>query len=423
MMRPELKVLPNDQAFDVVVVGAGMVGASAAIGLAALGLKILVVEAFANPAFVADYSPSYDARSTALSWGARDILFQLGVWGDIQLQACPIRSVHVSEQGRFGVTRMEASEFDQEALGYVVPNQWLGQCLLSRLSADAVPFCAPAKITRIVPSEDFYTLHLNHDEPALKQVTTRLLVIADGTCSETAALMGIDYETERYGQHALIANVSTELPNLGLAFERFTKTGPIAMLPLTESTSSLVWTHNDADIQTYLGMNDAAFCQRLQHEFGDRLGQIVRCGKRGAYPLRLIRAKEQYRPGVLLLGNAAHSLHPVAGQGFNLALRGVAAFLEAIDDANSNRVQRQHTSIGSTEMLRRFCLARKRDQENSILFSDQLVKIFGSDSQLIGLARDAGLIGLNNMPAIKSLLARGAMGLAGRKAQFGGRRG
>lgn len=419
-MVHDLEVLEDHQAHDVVVVGAGMVGASATIGLKKMGLSVLLVEAFAIPETALDYTPSYDARSTALSRGSRDILSQLGVWHSIQKHACPIDSVHVSERGRFGVTQMDAAEFNQEALGYVVPNQWLGQCLLSHLEFQNVPLCAPAKITGITTTPNAHALHLSSDGARSKTVTSKLLLIVDGANSQTAALIGIDSSVENYQQHALIANVSTELSNQGIAYERFTQTGPIAMLPLSESTSSLIWTHDDSDIQRYMNMSDAEFCRQLQESFGDRLGRVTHCGQRNTYPLRLIRAREQYRPGILLLGNAAHSLHPVAGQGFNLALRGVAALLESYQLVHSDKSQNDHDSATSTEMLRRFCEARKQDQANTIMFSDQLIKIFGSDSLLIGLSRDLGLIGLNNLPAVKRLLTRNAMGLGGKKARFGG---
>ena len=415
-MVQTLETLDDNAIFDVVIVGAGMVGASAALGISALGLSVLLVDTFAFKNTGLSYTPSYDARSTAISWGSREILNQLGVWSTVSEHASSISHVHVSEKGRFGVTRMSAEELKFDALGYVVPNQWLGQCLLKKLEDKQVPLCAPAKVTRITTENEYQLIHLESLGvlPAVtKCIHARLTIIADGTCSSTAELLGIESEIEAYGQHALIANVTTALPNGGVAYERFTTKGPLALLPLTATTSALVWTHDSESVQTYLDMDDKAFCTALQDAFGERLGSITRCGARNAYPLRLVRAKEQFRPGVVLLGNAAHSLHPVAGQGFNLALRGVASCLEMLKQAE----QAQH-NIGEIGRLKRFSEGLASDQAKTVIFSDQVVKLFGHHSTLVGLVRDVGLIALDNFPMLKSVFASQAMGLAGKKARF-----
>jgi len=411
-----LETLNENAEFDVVIVGAGMVGASAALGISGLGLSVLLIDSFAFKNSGLSYTPSYDARSTAISWGSREILNQLGVWSTVSEHASSISNVHVSEKGHFGVTRMSADELKYDALGYVVPNQWLGQCLLQKLDEKQVPLCAPAKVTRIVTENEhqFISLESVGGLPLMtKNIQASLIVIADGTSSSTAELLGIESAVEAYGQHALIANVTTELPNNSVAYERFTKQGPLALLPLTTSTSALVWTHASENIQTFLDMDDNAFCSALQSAFGERLGKITRCGARKAYPLRLVRAKEQFRPGVVLLGNAAHSLHPVAGQGFNLALRGVASCLEMLKQAE----EAQH-GIGEISGLKRFSDGLANDQAKTIVFSDQVVKLFGHRSSLVSLVRDAGLVALDNLPMLKSLFASQAMGLAGKKARF-----
>jgi len=411
-----LETLNDNAEFDVVIVGAGMVGATTALGISGLGLSVLLVDSFAFKNTGLSYTPSYDARSTAISWGSKEILNQLGVWSTVSEHVSPISHVHVSEKGRFGVTRMSAEELKFDALGYVVPNQWLGQCLLQKLEDKQVPLCAPAKVTHIVRENEHQLIHLESVgvSPAItKRIHAHLMVIADGTNSSTAELLGIESEIEAYGQHALIANITTELPNDGVAYERFTKQGPLALLPLTATTSALVWTHDSDSVQGFLDMDDKVFCTALQNAFGERLGKITRSGTRNAYPLRLVRAKEQFRPGVVLLGNAAHSLHPVAGQGFNLALRGVASCLEMLKKAD----QAQH-DIGGISGLKRFNDDLANDQAKTIVFSDQVVKLFGHHSSLVGLVRDAGLVALDNLPMLKSLFASQAMGLAGKKARF-----
>jgi 2-octaprenyl-6-methoxyphenol hydroxylase len=407
----------NEKAkFDVLIVGAGMVGASAALGISGLGLSVMLVDSFAIKSSGLSYTPSYDARSTAISWGSREILNQLGVWSNVSKHASPISDVHVSEKGRFGVTRMSAQALQFDALGYVVPNQWLGQCLLQKLEDKNIPLCAPAKVSSIVADSDSQRVYLEsiEDLPVVtKCIHARLIIIADGTNSSTAELIGIESEVESYGQHALIANVTTELPNNGVAYERFTKQGPLALLPLTATTSALVWTHESEHVQAFLDMNDNTFCKALQNAFGERLGAIKRCGARNAYPLRLVRAKEAFRPGVVLLGNAAHSLHPVAGQGFNLALRGVASCLDML-----KQVEKSKGDIGDVSRLKEFSNGLRNDQAKTIIFSDQVVKLFGHHSSLVGLVRDAGIVALENLPMLKSLFARQAMGLAGKKARF-----
>ena len=410
-MLASLQALPEQVEFDVVIVGAGMVGASAAIGLKQLGLNVVLLDAFAFSEAVPGYTPSYDERSTALSWGTREILETLAVWPHIADKACAIKEVHVSEKNRFATARIHASDYHQDALGYVVSNQWLGHCLLSRVQAMEIPLYAGVKVGRVQPGKkQEVTLQSISDVDIRKTILTRLLIIADGSESETARMLGIDYHIEAYQQHAIIANVTTELANQGRAFERFTPTGPLAFLPLSNHQSAVVWTHPQEDVGAFMQMSDEAFCRALENSFGERLGKVEHCGKRISYPLKLLQAKEQCRAGVLVLGNAAHGLHPVAGQGFNLAIRGVAASIENISNCLA-----AGKPFESLENLRQLCQQRQVDQTKTIVFSDQLIKLFGNTSRVLSLLRELGLAGLDNMPFLKSLFAAQAMGLAERK--------
>lgn len=399
--------------FDIAIAGAGMVGASAALGLARLGYRVLMVDPAAlNPGAPA-YSPSYDARSTAISWGSRDILDTLGVWTEMAQHACPIKQVHVSEQGRFGTVQMRADDSGLPALGYVVPNEWIGACLLAAVAEQStVSILDAARIEHI--DFDDGQCRLQIASGATRQVVqASLLLIVDGAHSATAKLLGIETRSETYQQFALIANVTTELANHGVAFERFTPGGPLALLPLAERVSALVWTLSPSACQQIRDASDAEFAERLLALFGERLGRIERVGSRQTYPLQLCRIEEQYRPGVLILGNAAHSLHPVAGQGFNLALRGVAALLSALTET-----PRHGADLGDPAFLQQFCQSRQKDQARTIHFSDQLVKTFGSDNLLLSVVRDLGLVGLEALPGLKSRFAEMAMGLSERKALF-----
>ena len=412
-MTQTLSQLEEGSTCDVLVVGAGMVGASAALGLSQMGLNVVMVDAFSFSEEIPAYTPSYDARSTALSWGTREILEQLNVWHLMAEHACPIEQVHVSEKGRFGTTRMNAQDYNQEALGYVVPNQCIGQSLLSQVYASELSFYSGVTVSGVSQGGGFHQVQLN-DDSQQKSIQCRLLLVVDGTESTTAKLLGIAYQVEKYSQHALVANVTTALPNDGVAFERFTAKGPLAMLPLNAYDCSLVWTHDEKEIQAHLDMSEADFCKALEASFSERLGPIERCGERVSYPLRLVRAEEQCRAGVLLLGNAAHSLHPVAGQGFNLAIRGVAAFLAYIKAALDTG-----SDYSALSELNKFCQSRMDDQNKTIALSDQLVKVFANPSPVLNLARDLGLIGLDNLAPLKTAFAQRAMGLADRKAHFG----
>jgi len=400
---------------DVVVVGAGMVGASAALGLNALGYRVLMVDTFPDAMTMRPYTPSYDDRSTALSWGSRMILEQLGIWSDLGEHVCPITQVHVSEQGRMGTTRLNAAEFNVDALGYVAPNRAIGAALMAAIAKTRITRVAPARVCELKSGQGAQQLVLTNDEASTAhecEVQCQLVVIADGSDSHTARLIGIETEIQDYHQHALIANISTSEPNDGQAFERFTASGPIALLPLDCQTSALVWTNSEASTERLRGLPEDAFLDELQGAFGDRLGRLTRCGTRASYPLRLTRAKEQVRQGAVLLGNAAHSLHPVAGQGFNLALRGLASFLEAVSNERVDAPLRDYAGI------RAAVTEHSRDQSSTIFFSDQLVRLFGTRSTLLSVVRDAGLVGLNNLPVAKRAFARRAMGLGTRQGIF-----
>lgn len=399
--------------FDIAIAGAGMVGASAALGLARLGYRVLMIDPATLKSGAPAYSPSYDARSTAISWGSRDILDALGVWTTMAQHACPITQVHVSEQGRFGTVQMRAEDSGLPALGYVVPNEWIGACLLAAVAEQTtISMLDAARIEQIDFHDGQCRLQVVSDEER-QVVQAPLLLIVDGANSATAKLLGIETRIEAYQQFALIANVTTELANQGVAFERFTPGGPLAMLPLEERVSALVWTLSPTAYQQIREASDAEFAARLLALFGERLGRIERVGSRQTYPLQLCQIEEQYRPGVLILGNAAHSLHPVAGQGFNLALRGVAALLSALTET-----PRHGTDLGDPAFLHQFCQSRQMDQVRTVHFSDQLVKTFGSDNLLLSVVRDLGLVGLEAVPGLKARFADMAMGRAGRKAVF-----
>jgi len=393
---------------DVLIVGGGMVGAAAAIGFARMGMKTCVLDAADINQKGETYSPSFDERSTALSFGSRRILEKLGVWTSLSSHACPIANIHVSEKARLGVTRMAAADYQLDALGYVTPNQAIGESLLSQFEELGIELICPVELSDIQAVPEGYRVSLASRSELFE---ARLLIIADGARSKTASRLSIDYDVQPYGQHALIANVETALTHNNVAYERFTVDGPLALLPLEGNRAALVWTLSDEKIDSIKELSDREFLQALEAQFGGRFGGFVRVGDRFSYPLTLSRAKEQYRPGLMLLGNAAHSLHPVAGQGFNLALRGVAALLEAT-------LQEGLDCLGHPSVLAKACQSHEQDKLLTINASDRLVKGFSSDAFWLGLSRDLGLVGLNNLPVLKRIFAEQAMGLGGKQYQF-----
>ncbi|MGR4066235.1 2-octaprenyl-6-methoxyphenyl hydroxylase [Billgrantia sp. C5P2] len=392
---------------DIAIVGGGLVGASLACALAPLierhGLTVAVIEAAPIPdSAAAPWQPSFDARSSAIAQGSAERFRTMGLWSAMAEQAAAILRIHVSERGRLGVTRLTAAELDQAALGYVVPNAWMGRVLHRRLAELPIDWHCPASVETIVPEAEGYRLALSTG----CTLRAGLTVLADGGRSGLKEQLGISNDSAPYDQVALIANVEMSQPHDGVAYERFTRQGPIALLPLPGQQMTLIWTHVTGREKARLALGDGDFLAELQRAFGDRAGRFRRVGSRHAYPLTLVTARETIRPGLAVLGNAAHSLHPVAGQGFNLALRGVTDLVAALEQALAGG-----EPLGGMLTLRDFEARRIVDRHQVIRFSDGLVRLFGVDSGLLAHARAAGLVGLNLIGPLRRGLARRAMGL------------
>ncbi|MFP3515713.1 2-octaprenyl-6-methoxyphenyl hydroxylase [Pseudomonas sp. SIMBA_077] len=388
---------------SLAIIGGGLVGASLALalqaGAKARGWKIVLIEPFAPGN---TYQPSYDARSSALSYGSRLIYERLGVWESMVERGEPINDIHVSDRGRFSTARLSASEEGVPALGYVVENAWLGQCLWKSLDPDVISWRCPAEVIHMQPLEAGYRLTLN-DETTLE---CDLAVLADGGRSGLREQLGIHVHKRPYDQSALIANISTSQPHDGMAFERFTDEGPMALLPLPDNRCALVWTRLGMDAQRLATLDERSFLSELQAVFGYRLGTLTQVGARHLYPLTLIEAQEQVRAHLVVLGNAAHSLHPIAGQGFNLSLRDAQALADALLASDQKP--------GELATLLSYQQRQQLDQDLTIGFSDQVTRLFGSDQTLISFGRNLGLLGLDLLPPAKRWFARQAMGLGTR---------
>ena len=406
------------QAYDLVIVGGGMVGASLACALEPVikqGLTVALIEAFDVSAVRSDAtsSASYDARSTALSHGSRQLFEGWQLWPELAQQASPIRTIHVSDKGRFGATRMHAHEHNIEALGYVVENQWLGRTLLHRLQAiSGLDVLSPAQVDAIDYQQGKPELAVKLNGKQVR-LSARLVVIADGGHSPLCQQLGIEQHQQPYQQLAIIANVTLGQAHQGVAYERFTPEGPLAMLPMTDTAeglprSALVLTGAVEQAEAWLALDDAGFLELVQQRFGYRLGQLQAVGKRNHYELALVEASEQVRPGVVVVGNAAHTLHPVAGQGFNLALRGIAELAQHVSQSHV-----VGNDIGALAGLLQYLESRQADQHKIIQFSDLAMKLFANNDVLLSTVRDMGLVTLDLFAEPRKLFARQAMGLGG----------
>jgi len=394
---------------DVLIVGGGLVGSLLASALSRLPLSVVLVEARRVATLE---SPSVDGRATALAHGSQRVLEQLGLWRTIRGDAQPIRTIHIAERGRFGSARIEAAEEGVPALGYTVENRVLGTAFWENL-AEAPGFrcLAPAEVVDCAVAADDVTVRIDLDgEP--RTLTTRLLIAADGARSKLREALGIGARIDDYEQAAIIVNCTTEEPHRARAFERFTREGPLAVLPLTRDRVAVVWTLPARLAGETLALDDVAFRTALQTAFGYRLGRFRKVGRRDRHPLHRVRSESVVGPRTVLIGNAANALHPVAGQGFNLALRDVAALAEIIADACGD-VSRARDA-GAADLLDAYERWRQSDQRKLTTFTHALVHGFGAALPGLGAARGAALLAFDLVPGAKSILARHTMGLAGR---------
>ncbi|MCG7895608.1 MAG: 2-octaprenyl-6-methoxyphenyl hydroxylase [Candidatus Thiodiazotropha taylori] len=396
---------------DILIVGGGMVGASLAHALSGHGYKIGVIEAWP---LSSSSQPSYDDRVIALSWGSRLILQAMGVWHGIEAVAQPILDIHISDRGHFGFTRLNHHQEGVDALGYVVTAKSLGNALLRELDQrQDVELICPAQLKSFAVSDNGVEARIEQDGHE-RRINARLLVAADGGDSLVRRFLSIPLKEKSYGQTAIIANLSCDREHQSVAYERFTDTGPLALLPMTDERLSMVWTAEDHQVAELMGLSDQAFLDRLQDRFGYRLGRLERLGKRVAYPLRLRQAAEQVRPRIALIGNAAHAIHPVTGQGFNLGLRDVAGLADLLVEAA------QHgRDPGDLELLNEYRQWRERDQNRVAAITDSLARLFANPFGPLRLMRNLGLVGLDLMPGLKHQVARQFMGLNGRLSKLG----
>lgn len=383
----------SDYQTDIAIIGGGLNGAALAHALKATGLRVLMID---SQNFFQPQAPNTDGRSLTLSIASLRILDSLGVWSGIEATATAIQSIHISEQGCFGTACLEGP--DHSALGYVVPIQALVHALYQGIDRKTV--LAPATVTAFDARQKLLTVQ---SEDKTYTVQARLVVAADGSHSSMRDFCQLPVQIKDYGQHALVTQISLARAHQCIAYERFTAAGPLAMLPLESKRMGLVWSLSPADAKWMLQLDDQAFLQHLTKVFGYRLGRFVDVGPRKMYPLRQMLMTESVQGAVVFIGNAAHTLHPVAGQGFNLGLRDVAMLAQMISQKG----------LDDSALLSCYQQARQHDQTAIARFTDGLITLYGHSNLGVRMARQLGLLVLDNNRLLKRVIARYASGLGG----------
>jgi len=391
--------------FDCLIVGGGLVGAGLARALRDQPIKIGVIEAVPTNA---DVQPSYDDRGLGVAPASQRILQGIGLWDDLKTEATPIKNIHITDRGHFGATRISAEKLGVEQLGHIVIGRALGEVLQKSVTTAAnTEFICPASISSVENHPDHIKIEIKEKDNT-RTVTTRLLIAADGGFSQVREMLGVETETKEYDQTAIVTNVSPEISHYNTAFERFTSTGPLALLPSSDQRCVVVWTTKTDQANEIMQLDEEEFLRQLGKRFGHRLGKFVKMGQRRSYPMRLIKAKKLVGSRFAILGNAAHTIHPNAAQGLNLGLRDVAQMAELIVDATRN-----DKDIASPELLERYAESRTRDHQQVIRFSDGLTKLFYNDNPFLITFRNLAMLGIDRFPPAKRALSKRAMGLAG----------
>lgn len=389
--------------YDVVIAGGAMAGATLALAIEHLSqetLRIAVVEPFKAQS---DAHPGFDSRSIALSYGTVNLLCHLQLWSVIEPFATSIEHIHVSDRSHAGMTEITRQEVGVEALGYVVELADVGRVYQDLLAKSAcIDFFCPDSVTYIEREQEHTNVELSSGE----KLVAKLLVAADGAVSQCCQQVGLELFEHDFEQVAVIANIVAQEPHQGRAFERFTENGPVALLPMSDNRMSLVWCLHPDEAETVLALSDRDFLARLQQDFGWRLGALKKVGQRASYPLVLRHRKQNISHRFAIVGNAAQTLHPIAGQGFNLGIRDVVSLAE--------EVVRQSDDAGRYQGLMKFSQRREADRRETIWLTSSLVHIFSNDLPTMRIGRNAALAAMDNLSVFKQPLLRHTLGLVKR---------
>lgn len=390
--------------YDLLIVGSGLAGNCLALALKDAGFRIAIIEA--NTRAQLHASPAGD-RALALAAGTVMMLDTLGVWQGIKHAATPIQHIHISDRGHFGKTRLSAQKEHIDALGYVITARDIETYVANLVINAGIDIIAPARVVGLISGDQEICVNIKQNDQS-QNLSAKLLVGADGGLSSVRQLLNINQLITDYGQTALITSVKSTIPNNNTAYERFTSSGPLALLPISKNECAVIWTRSHEDADTLMLGREADFLVELQQCFGFKLGELTLTAPRRAFPLSLIRAEQMVAGRAVIIGNAVHQLHPVAGQGFNLGIRDVIQLAEMLIKQHE-----QNKDIGEADFLNAYAVSRKKDHDWTIGFTDTLIKIFANEWLALAAARNIGLTLLDHIPAAKTLLTRHAMGFAG----------
>ena len=398
---------------QVTIVGGGMVGLSLALMLAKSNIAVKLLEAVKYPNYddenASPYHSSFDARNTALSRRSVQIYQKLGLWQALQQHATPILQVHITEQGSFGKARLVAEQEKVESFGQVIENAWLGRVLLTQVRQQPlIELIDGVQVTSLTQHADQVQIEAMRNGEYIHSLKSKLVIAADGRDSFCRQAIGVGVDEHDYDQVAIVTTVQTSKPHQQVGFERFSALGPLALLPLPgEYRRSVVWPVEKGTEAEWLGEeNDQHFLDALQETYGDRAGKFEKTGKRFSYPLAQVLAHKQAVGRVVLMGNAAHTIHPVAGQGFNLCLRDADVLVRFLMEQLA-----KSDDIGNPDNLLAYEQARLTDQQRVIKFCDSVVRGFSNQNPILKLLRNTGLIAFDVIPGVKPLVANYAMGL------------
>lgn len=377
--------------YDVVIAGGAMAGATLALAIEHLSqgaLRVAVVEPFKAQS---DQHPGFDSRSIALSYGTVNLLRHLELWSVIEPFSTPIEHIHVSDRSHAGMTDITKHDVGVEALGYVVELADVGRVYQELLThSTAIDLYCPDSAKHITRTQENVTIELASGE----LLNAKLLVAADGAVSQCCQQIGLELSEHDFDQVAVIANIVTQEPHQGRAFERFTENGPVALLPMSDNRMSLVWCLRPDEAQIVMELSESEFLERLQQDFGWRLGAMQKVGLRASYPLLLRHRKQNISHRFAIVGNAAQTLHPIAGQGFNLGIRDVVTLAEEL--------VKQGEDVGSYQGLIRFSRRREADRNETIWLTSSLVHVFSNDLLAMRIGRNTALAAMDNLSFLSS---------------------
>lgn len=395
------------KSYDIAIVGAGMAGATLALALNRLcqtPLNIAVIEAYQN--HDDKRHPGFDSRAIALSFGTANILKKLNLWQQFLPFVTPITDIEISDRSHLGLADITAQHEQVSALGYVVELDNVGRIYQQALKASPnIDYFCPAKVNHI--ERTLEQVHIDLSDGT--QIESCLLVAADGALSESCQQLNIPLKEIDFEQVAVIANVSTQILPQGRAFERFTQFGPVAFLPMSEGRSSVVWCMPQQRADSMMAADQQTVIEALQHDFGWRLGRITKVGKMACYPLLLRYRENTVSHRFVAVGNAAQTLHPIAGQGFNLGIRDVLSLAEEIA-----LTQQTLGDVGDYSMLSRYRQRRQQDRQYTMSLTSSLVHCFSNELPAMRVGRNVGLLAIQYLPYLKQPIVKRTMGLVER---------